>query len=70
MNDYQYRAIVYYKGKGWQDYTLTEPRDTIEQAMVDASDYLRSESVKVVQILKAYKTGINAGKFFLHQILK
>lgn len=70
MSEYQYRAVVYLRGKPWTDRLELPIRDNQNVAICDASGHIPLLRVSGVQILRADTTGINAGKFFLHQILK
>lgn len=61
---YQYKATGSFRRK----VTECEAVDTLPEAMRQAHDLAPKN--KVVTILRADCEGINAGKFFLHLILK
>ena len=48
--------------------TESEARETLDRAMADA--HTLAPKNKTVTVLRAETSGINAGKFFLHLILK
>ncbi len=67
---YKYRAVVYFRNKPLVERLECEIQDTFNKAVCDASGVFPLRRTKGVQILRADTTGVNAGKFFLHQILK
>jgi hypothetical protein len=67
--EYEYKVkVVFTDGRKDETGPIQGP-DAVVMAYRQAS-YWQRQDVRHVQILRAEKTGINAGKFFLHQIMK
>lgn len=66
LPSYKYRAAS--RKKRSKELEEHEVRNTYEEARRDA--WPLRETCKVVLLLRADTTGINAGKFFLHEIIK
>lgn len=63
-----YRAAIYTKRK--REEILGEPVENREAAFRDAHRLAAAHPAKVILILKSDKWLINAGKFFLHHVIK
>lgn len=67
--EYKYQVKIYKAGERYQDGTAGPARD-LDAAFAMGRTLAADSKNKSVQILRADCDGINAGKFFLHQIIK